>query len=111
MIVADFSRSKRGIHLHIEGHANYSEGEDIICAATSGIFYALCSYLLNFKRNSFRVNCLESGCADIDCDNDCESYLQMVCLGLFEISRAHPLNLAVLNRAWGWKMMPAAHRA
>ena len=106
MIVADFSRNEKGFRLHIEGHAEYSSSEDIICAATSGIFYALCGYLYNFKRDSVRVNCLDNGCADLECGEECESYLQMTCLGLFEIARAYPENIAVINRAWAWKMLP-----
>ena len=106
MIVADFSRNEKGLRLRIEGHADYSSGDDIVCAATSGIIYALCGYLVNFMQGSFAVKCLDEGCADIECGEDCESYLQLTCLGLFEIARAYPENMAVINRAWAWKMLP-----
>ena len=45
MIVADFTRTSRGYKIRIEGHALYAkEGEDVVCSAVSGIFYALCGY-------------------------------------------------------------------
>ena len=107
MIVADFSRIPSGFRLHIEGHAEYSgDGKDVVCAAASGIFYALCGYLLNFKRESLKVNVIQSGLADIECGVDCEDYLQLACLGFYQLSMEYPLNVAMLNRAWAWRMVP-----
>lgn len=106
MIVADFSKTLLGYRLRIEGHAEYaSDGNDIVCSAVSGIFYALCGYLVNFKRDSVKVRKLGNGVADIECDDECESYLQLTCLGLYQISRQYPMNVAVINRAWAWKMV------
>lgn len=107
MIVADFSRNENGFRLHIEGHAEYSvSGKDIVCAATSGIVYALCGYLLNFKKNLFKVNAIESGLFDIECCSDCEDYLQLACLGLSQIAREYPENICVKIGAWDWKFVP-----
>ena len=51
MIVADFSKSAKGFRMRIKGHAGYDEeGRDIVCAAASSLVYALCGYLLNFKK-------------------------------------------------------------
>ncbi len=107
MIVADFSRTEKGFRLRIEGHAEYGErGKDIVCASVSSIFYALCGYLLNFKKGSFRVNAIQSGLADIECDEHCEDYLQLVCLGLWQIACQYPENIRVNIAAWRWKMTP-----
>lgn len=107
MIVADFSRNPNGFRLLIEGHAGYSvAGNDIVCAATSGIVYSLCGYLMNFKKNRFKVNAIESGLLDIECSFDCEDYLQMACLGLCQIAREYPENICVHIGAWSWKFVP-----
>ena len=111
MIVADFSKNKNGFHVLIEGHANYGEaGKDIICAATSGIVYALCGYLLNFKKGSFRINYMERGRLDIECSADCEDYLQLACLGIYQIALEYPDNICVKIGAWNWTMMPDHRR-
>lgn len=107
MIEVDFSRTEKGFRLHIEGHADYGDsGDDIVCAAVSGIFYALCGYLLNFKKDSIHVNAIESGLAEIECGRECEDYLQLACLGFWQISITYPDNVRVNNRAWRWRMNP-----
>lgn len=46
-------RKDRGIELIVEGHAEFSDGDDIVCAAVSAITYAL-------------VYTFQSICSDID---------------------------------------------
>lgn len=107
MIDVDFSRTKNGFRLHIEGHADYGKsGNDIVCASVSGIFYALCGYLLNFKRDTLRVNEIKSGLADIECGLECEDYLQLACLGFWQIAMSYPEHVRLKNRAWRWRMNP-----
>ena len=107
MIVADFMKTDRGFRLRIKGHADYDDGgRDIVCASVSSVFYALCGYLLNFRKGSLKVNAIESGLADIECGEDCESYLQLACLGLWQISCEYPQNIRVNIDAWRWKMTP-----
>lgn len=109
MIDADFSRTQKGFRLRIEGHARYgAEGEDIVCAAVSSIFYALCGYIINFKPGSIKVNALESGLADIECGFDCEDQLQLACLGLWQIASTYPTHMKVGIGAWNWKMVTGA---
>ena len=106
MIDADFSRTEKGFRLRIEGHARCGvEGEDIVCAAVSGIFYALCGYIINFKPDSIKVNALESGLADIECGVECEDQLQLACLGLWQIASTYPTHMKVGIGAWNWKMV------
>ena len=112
MINADFTRSKNGFKLRIEGHAQHgAEGEDIVCAAVSGIFYALCGYIINFRPGSIKVNALESGLADIECGSDCEDQLQLTCLGLWQIASTYPSHMKVGIGAWNWKMITGANRS
>ena len=106
MIIADFSRSKQGFKVHIEGHANRAtDGGDLVCAAASGMFYALCGYLFNFKRDSLKINRLECGLADLECGPECEDYIQMTCLGFYQLAMSYPENVAIINRAWAWRMV------
>lgn len=105
MIKADFLKNDEGFKLRIEGHSDYAEcGKDVVCAAVSGVFYALCGYLVNFKHDSFHVRAFESGLVDIELDEDCESFLQLACLGLWQIALKFPSNLTVNNKAWLWRM-------
>jgi uncharacterized protein YsxB (DUF464 family) len=91
----------------MEGHSDYGDmGSDIVCAAASGIFYELCSYLLNFKGENFKINAIKSGLADIECDCECEEALKQACLGLWQIAFRYPENLLVNVDAWHWKMAP-----
>ena len=107
MIVADFSRENGGFVLRIVGHAGYgNEGEDVVCAAVSGIFYALCGYLLNFKRDQVSLKRVESGFAEISCSEECEDYLQLVCLGLLQIAIEYPRHVKVNIGAWEWRLNP-----
>ena len=107
MIRAVFTKRLNGYRLRIEGHANYGKtGEDIVCSSVSGIFYALCAYLLNFKRENLKVNAIESGLADIECGEEGEGAMQMACLGLWQISCQYPEHVAVEIGAWRWRMNP-----
>ena len=106
MIVADFSRNADGFRMRVKGHAGYDEaGRDIVCAAASGLVYALCGYLLNFKKGSFSVNELEKGLIEIDCGHDCEDYLQLACIGFYQLARDYPNHVCVRYGAWNWKMV------
>ena len=109
MINADCTRSGSGFKLSMEGHAQHgAEGEDIVCAAVSSIFYSLCGYIINFRSGSIKVNALESGLADIECGFDCEESLKLACLGLWQIANTYPSHLKVGIGAWNWKMITSA---
>ena len=112
MIDADFLRTQNGFKVRIAGHAGYGdEGEDIVCAAVSSIFYALCGYIVNFKPGSIKVNALESGLADIECGFDCEEQLKLACLGLWQIANTYPGHVKVGICAWNWKMVTTKNRS
>ena len=108
MIKAKFSRCEDGyIRLQIDGHARYGEeGDDIVCAAVSGIFYSLCGYLSNFCFAETRVDRIESGHADVSCSTVGEEAMKLACIGIWQISLTYPEHLEVKNNAWNWKMNP-----
>lgn len=111
MIDADFSRTRNGFRLRIEGHAGYGvEGEDIVCSAVSSVFYALCGYIINFKPGKIKVNELRRGLADIELHAECEDQLQLACLGLWQIANTYPAHMKVGIRAWNWKMVSGTNR-
>lgn len=102
MICARFSRDESGLRACICGHAGYSDsGTDIVCAAVSGLVYALVGYLAN-ESVRLRVNSLCSGRADIECGTDGEEAMKLCCIGLLQIALSYPGTLSVDGGAWGW---------
>lgn len=98
MTVATIDRNDYGFKLRIKGHTGYrSYGEDIVCAAISGIFYAYGGYLAAFRDDKVVIHALESGFVDIDCSIECEELLRAVCFGLLLIEKAYPENLKVYS--------------
>ena len=104
MIKAEFSKKKDGIHLTIKGHAGYSKGDedDIVCAAVSGIFYALCGYLSNLKKEGYFLNCAEAGYADVECGREGEEAMKLACIGIWQIALTYPRHVSVNNTVWDW---------
>ncbi len=101
MTVATIARNDYGFKLRIEGHTGYSDyGEDMVCAAISGIFYAFGGYLAAFRDDKVIIHALESGFVDIDCSVECEELLKAVCFGLLLIRKAYPENLKVNTDLW-----------
>ena len=109
MISARFYRDGESLRMTIDGHAGYSRlGNDIVCAAVSGIFYALMGYLRSFKRDMTKICAVEYGHADIICDPDCEEALKLACMGIYEVALTYPDHVKVENRLWNWKMRRSA---
>ncbi len=107
MILADFSRkdSDDRLCLTLEGHANYTDGgDDIVCAAVSGLFYALCGYLANLEDGRMCLERLRSGSATLSCALCGEEAMHLVFIGLFQIMLTYPENLSVTNSAFDWKI-------
>ena len=48
MIQVNIRRNDDEIVLTMEGHANYSDGNDIVCAAASAIAYSWLGFLDNY---------------------------------------------------------------
>lgn len=109
MIKARFSRTlSGGVRLRISGHAGYSDsGDDIVCAAASGIFYSLCGYLYNFCPENLKIYALQSGLADIECGREGDEAMKMALLGLWQVAIEYPQCVSVENAAFAWKMRSA----
>lgn len=106
MITASFSRDEAGLRMVVRGHAGYSEsGDDIICAAVSGLVYALLGYLAN-EVGGCKVNSFGSGIADIECGPCGEEAMKLCCIGLLQIALAYPDSVAVYGDAWSWRIIP-----
>jgi len=105
MIVADFTKDEEGYRLLIQGHAeNSQEGGDAVCSAVSGIFYALCGYLLNMKSKGLIINKIAPGIGDIYCSHEGEDAMIFACIGLSQIMLTYPGNLEVNNNAFQWNV-------
>ena len=108
MISADVVRSESGFRLTLSGHANYGEERaDIVCAAVSGIFYALCGYLANTYKEGLRIYSLEPGLGDLECAREGEEAMRFACIGLLQIALSYPGYLSLNNRAFNWRVNPA----
>ena len=104
MIEAEFSRSKIGFSLAVGGHAEYSSGGgDIVCAAVSGIVYALAGYLVNECEGAV-IGALRSGCAAIECGFDGENAMRMAYIGLLQLALTYPDHVRVKCDAWRVKV-------
>ena len=101
MIVASFEKNDKALHLKINGHSGYSsDGNDIVCAAISGIFYSLVGYLANSFGERLTINDISSGNADIECDEEGIEALRMACIGMIQISEMYPDFVEVRNGIW-----------
>ena len=109
MIKARFYRDGESLRMTIDGHAGYGRlGNDIVCAAVSGIFYALMGYLRSFKRDMINIRAVEYGHTDIICDSECEEALKLACMGIFEVALTYPDHVKVENELWNWRMRRSA---
>ena len=105
MIVADFVKNDCWYRLTLNGHSGYFQDEnDDVCAAVSGIFYALCGYLTNMKSKGLTINSMSPGCGDVQCSFEGEEAMMLTCIGLMQIMLTYPENLSVINRAFNWRM-------
>ena len=102
MINVSFIKEDSGsLRLKIFGHATYKEnGQLIVCAAISAIFYSLLGYLKNAYGDKLTIHTLESGNADIEC-MDCDPEIfRMACIGILQISERYPNQICVQNGIW-----------
>ncbi|MBQ8409133.1 MAG: ribosomal-processing cysteine protease Prp [Clostridia bacterium] len=105
MIEADFFREEKGIRLRLTGHANYvADGDDIVCAAVSGIFYALVGYLANTYQEGLIIRSIETGRGDVTCSEAGEEAMKLACIGLLQIALTYPGCLLVRNSVFPWKI-------
>lgn len=101
MIRAEFTRAEDSLRLRINGHAD-RDGQDsqIVCAAVSGIFYALCGYLKNVKNKGLIINSIAPGRGDVICSFSGEEAMKLTCIGLLQIMMSYPYHITVKNSAF-----------
>ena len=109
MIRASFKREGEKLRLTVRGHANYAPlGSDIVCSAASGLIYALAGYLINLKKHGYSINAIESGYADIACDEEYEEAMKLLCIGLIQLAATYPDCICVHNAIWRWDIRRGA---
>ena len=105
MINADFTKKDGRVRLILSGHAGYAhDGSDIVCAAVSGLFYALVGYLMNLKNEGLIIRSIASGRGDVECSLEGEEAMKLACIGLVQIALQYPAHLSVHNGAFPWKI-------
>lgn len=95
MIRAYFIDDGDELELTIHGHADYDEhGKDIVCAACSGITYALLAFLEDRGEEVAQIvgPVVESGCFFIACKGteNIQAAFHMAALGLRRIASQYP---------------------
>ena len=94
MINITFCKSK-SLYLKAEGHAEFSMGDDIVCAAVSTLIETLASYLSQ-KSNGNGSITLGKGYAEI-IDGDLQDlpFFEIILHGLTLISSEYPKNVKI----------------
>ncbi len=109
MIRVSLKKEGNDLRLTLCGHANYApRGEDIVCAAASGIVYALMGYLLNFGKNDFKINAAMEGYADLLCAERYTDILKLVVLGLVQLEATYPGYISVDTGVLNWRIRRSA---
>ena len=109
MIRVCLEKEEKDIRLTLSGHANYAPtGSDIVCAAVSGILYALIGYLVNLGKENFRINALRAGYADLLCGEEYAEILKLVAIGLMQLEATYPGHISVYEGIWNWKIKKSA---
>ena len=98
MIRAGFFRDCDGYRVVVEGHSGYAQaGQDIVCAAVSGIFFALAGYLKNTPGGCDIIS-IRSGFAELACPRGSEEALKMACIGMIQVGELYPECVTVCNK-------------
>ena len=101
MIRAYFIDDGDELELAVEGHAGYAEhGRDIVCAACSGITYALLAFLEEYGEEATDIAgpVVDSGCFYIACKGTetIRAAFNMAALGLLKIASQYPGHVTIL---------------
>lgn len=96
MINITVNRNNDEYKLSMIGHANFSTGNDIVCAGASAIAYSLIGFLGN---NADGTDITEkSGNLNIVCRNadpKIEAAFEMAVIGLLQLELTYPKNVSV----------------
>lgn len=87
--VATYHPDTNIYEITVKGHAT---GSNTVCAAVSGIVYALAGYLANDDETKMLVQWLEPGDSSLQftCGERGLGAVQMACIGLMQIEKSDP---------------------
>ena len=109
MIRACLRKEEKDLRLTLSGHANYApSGSDIVCAATSGLTYALIGYLVNLGKGNFRINAVREGYADLLCGEEYTEQIKLILLGLIQLEATYPGHISVSESVFNWRIKKSA---
>lgn len=106
MIHATFIRGSRGFEeFHLDGHADYNPGNDIVCAGVSALAYTLLGALDNIEGLDKRFIRIESGKLDIEINPfidhmkqvQVNTIFQTILIGILQIEKKYPDYVQVIN--------------
>ncbi len=102
MVSAEFKRLEGGnIRLVMKGHSSHKEnGQLIVCAGISAVFYTLLGYLKNTFGARLKIYRLRSGDVDIECANLGDEAFRMACIGFLQLGEMYPTEITVVNKVW-----------
>lgn len=87
--------------LRLRGHAGYNPGNDIVCAATSAIVFALMGYLANAKEHISDTVTLDYAPGEVSIDvlgdDTLSPAFTMAYIGLAQIAESYPENIKIEN--------------
>ena len=85
--------------LIMEGHADYSPGNDIVCAACSAIVYSFLGWLINNSEHIHKIHVVEDGPGQFEADAEGDDYFHvafdMTQIGLMQLAYNYPDNVCV----------------
>lgn len=97
MIQVTYRETERNRNITIEGHANYAEtGQDIVCAAVSGIAFSLMGYVENCG-DRYVIHA-DVGRIEIEVaepSEKTEAALEMALIGFMQVEMAHTAHVTV----------------
>lgn len=98
MITVRYSEQGKERHFSCIGHADYSVGNDVVCAAVSALCGALAVTLLKNEESFDSLTVAEAdGETVILCNGQAEGYFSLVLNGLESIAASYPFNVRVLR--------------
>lgn len=79
--------------ISVRGHANYCDGNDIVCAGVSAIIQAFIGVMINSEVE--HEYSLQSGECEVIFADGLACELNMLIIGLLQIEKAYPENVAL----------------
>ena len=97
MIEIMTERVSNNYKVKISGHAMYSKGEDIVCAAVSALFYSLVAAAENDKKISMLKTSAKKGSGEVSFKGGSESRgaYKMAVEGFTALARQYPDNINI----------------